>query len=49
MSIGNEIAWRRGQRGKDASGSLVFDAERRQAQREASDEKRAEPAKASLR
>lgn len=32
MSIGNEIAYRRSQRGKDATGSLVFDAERRRAQ-----------------
>jgi hypothetical protein len=29
MSIGNEIAFRRSQRGKDASGSLVFDQERK--------------------
>jgi hypothetical protein len=32
MSIGNEIAYRRSKRGKDATGSLVFDAERKRAQ-----------------
>ncbi len=29
MSIGNEIAYRRSKRGKDATGSLIFDSERR--------------------
>lgn len=31
MSIGNEIAYRRSARGHDATGSLVFDQERKQA------------------
>lgn len=31
MSIGNEMPFRRSARGKDATGSLVFDAERRRA------------------
>ena len=31
MSIGSEIPYRRSKRGKDATGSLVFDAERKQA------------------
>ena len=29
MSIGNEIAYRRSRRGKDSTGSLVFDQERK--------------------
>lgn len=32
MSIGNEIAYRRSAWAKEATGSLVFDAERRRAQ-----------------
>lgn len=35
MSIGSEIAYRRSARGKDATGSLVFDAERRKARNDA--------------
>lgn len=34
MSIGNEMAFRRSARGKDATGSLVFDAARKRAQAE---------------
>ena len=34
MSIGNEIAYRRSKRGKDATGSLIFDAERKRVLRE---------------
>lgn len=47
MSIGNEIAYRRSKRGKDATGSLIFDAERKRALREGavSDKKAAKRAK----
>jgi len=34
MSIGTEMAFRRSARGKDATGSLVFDAERNRAKTE---------------
>jgi hypothetical protein len=47
MSIGSEIAYRRSKRAKDATGSLVFDAERKRALREeaASETKPAKRAK----
>ena len=42
MSIGDEIAYRRSARGKDATGSLVFDVERKRALKQG-----AEPGKKS--
>jgi hypothetical protein len=43
MSIGAEIAFRRSARGRDATGSLLFDAERKRAQRKAAENKKAAP------
>lgn len=40
MSIGTEMAFRRSARGKDATGSLLFDAERKRVKSENADDDR---------
>jgi hypothetical protein len=45
MSVGAEIAYRRSARGRDATGSLLFDAERKRAQRKATENKKASPSR----
>lgn len=37
MSVGAEIAYRRSARGRDTTGSLLFDAERKRARRKAAE------------